>query len=114
MDRCVLRQYRHLVAEIADLKQEADTLERRFGADDHGKNLGVLRGRIDGKIAELILIRDEIEKSMAGLSSMERRIIRMRYFGGKTNQYIAADLKMSLPSIKRINARALAKIEGRL
>ncbi|MBQ2763744.1 MAG: hypothetical protein IJF43_01715 [Firmicutes bacterium] len=111
MDRCVLKQYKDLVAEIAELRADLEKIETEMIPDDVKKRLFGLRERLYLRIDKLLTLREEIERSLESLSSLERRVIRKRYLWGMTGRMIAAELKMSADNVKRIQQRALAKIE---
>ena len=53
----------------------------------------------------------EIEKEIAGLESLERRIIRLRYFEGLTWEEIGNTVDYSTAQLNRIHRKILEKLQ---
>ena len=105
MDRSTIKQYGHIVREINDLKAEIDTLKK------DPRNYNNLIAVLDDQVDHLWRLREDIEARLWRLTSLERRIIRKKYFEGKPYKDIAAELHYSVDTVKKTAGAALKKME---
>lgn len=70
---------------------------------DHGVPAG--ESRVDD--------RDEIVRELAGLSPRERTVLVLRYYADLTETAVAAELGISVGTVKSTTARALGRLRSR-
>lgn len=105
MDRSTIKQYGHIVKEINELKAEIDKLKK------DPRNYNNLIAVLDDQTDHLCRLREDIEARLWRLTSMERRIIRKKYFEGKSYKQIAEEMKYSPETLKVAARVALRKME---
>ena len=121
-----LRQYRHLVAEIEQLKAERETLRSKTGSAPDGQPRSTEPGdvtaeaairceqisrKITDRIEQSAILRDRIETAINGLTdARERRLMRLRYIDGLRWEDVADELGYEIRQVTRIHGWALAKL----
>ncbi|MCL2677833.1 MAG: hypothetical protein FWE85_02135 [Clostridiales bacterium] len=127
MDKNKLKEYRNILAELAELQEELASL--RGGALECLRLDGMPRSSHKGdrtasavtkiffleemlmeKIGTLTALRLEIERAIEELPSLERRILRLRYVEGNSWEDISVTISYSMPHIWRLHDRILKKI----
>ena len=127
MDRNKLKEYRNILAELAELQEELGFL--RDGGLDCAQLDGMPRSSQKGdrtasavtkifslecllreKIEKLTALRLEIESAIEELPSLERRILRLRYVEGNLWEEIALAISYSMPHIWRLHDKILKTI----
>jgi DNA-directed RNA polymerase specialized sigma24 family protein len=124
-----LRQYRHLVAEIEQLKAERETLRSKTGSAPDGQPRGTEPGDVTAEAAircEKIsrMITERIEESTALLvrieaainnlpDARERRLMRLKYIDGLKWAQVADVMGYEIRQVTRIHGWALANMAKR-
>ena len=124
-----LRQYRHLVAEIEQLKAERETLRSKTGSAPDGQPRSTEPGDVTAEAAircEKIsrMITERIEESTALLvrieaainsltDARERRLMRLRYIDGMKWEQIAIELNYEYSWVLRLHGKILAKLSNK-
>ncbi|MCL2817173.1 MAG: hypothetical protein FWD39_02145 [Clostridiales bacterium] len=127
MDRNKLKEYRNILAELAELQEELvflrggglngvclDGMPRSSQKGDFTASavtkIFSLEGLLKEKIEKLTVLRLEIERAIEGLPSLERRLLRLRYVEGNSWEEISLTMSYSMPHIWRLHDKILKKI----
>lgn len=128
----LLYQYRSIKKEIAELKERINhiyssamvpgiknitdmPMAQGYSADGLSKVFEQIEELTEvwaQRITELQQVCTKIETAMAGLESIERRVIRYRYMDNKSWNKISNITKYSIPHLHRIHNRAVDKLRS--
>lgn len=127
MNKQTLRQYVRMKNEIEQLTAEREALRGKTGGVPdglpHGTEPGDITGEtavkvaelseiISARIAELIALRHEIERTVAALEdSRDRQLVYKRYIEGKTWELIAVEMNYTFRWVLILHDRIMKKIE---
>ncbi|HEY0937199.1 MAG TPA: SigB/SigF/SigG family RNA polymerase sigma factor [Trebonia sp.] len=89
------------------------SLDAPAGSDDDSAALGDLLG-LDDPAVEQAMNMEAVAQHWAELPRREQRILILRFYGNHTQEEVAARLGLSQMHVSRLQARALARLRGRL
>lgn len=130
MDAEILKQYREIQGEIAQLEKQIDRLEMlarsprishltgmpRAGRVSDGMDIVAkiedLRAQYYAKLSQFLELQQMAERIMEGLGHEERTIVRYKYIDGLTNMDIADKVNWSTATVKRRLKAAMKKMKG--
>lgn len=81
--------------------------------DEDMPSLGDQLGEPEG-LLEQIEARESVKRVLASLPARERRILTLRFFGGRTQAEIAREMGISQMHVSRLIARTLARLRDHL
>lgn len=104
-----LRQYQSIKAEICQIEQKIQDMERSQVYPDITKPLLDMYRE---KLQALVDIEIRVEKAFESLDPIERKLMRLRYIEGADWLDICDTIQYECAQTYRIHARALSKIKN--
>ena len=91
----------------------AQSLNAPVGHDEGSAELGDLLGMEDTAVEHTVDM-EAVERHWHELPRREQQILLLRFYGNRTQEQVAAQLGVSQMHVSRLQARALARLRGRL
>jgi RNA polymerase primary sigma factor len=107
------------VEEVFKMTQEPISLETPIGEDQDSHLSDFIEDReaTPSELASHLLLKEQIEEVLEGLTERERKVLRLR-FGlederGRTLEEVGREFEVTRERIRQIEAKALRRLRGR-
>jgi len=106
---------RKIVAALEGIVEPVSLFDPVYNDNGSGESFYIMDQVCDKNASdELWIERIALNEALADLNERERRIISMRFFGGKTQMEIAEEINISQAQVSRLEKAALEKIKKQM